>query len=473
MNRPELEKRIQDLLEGGLDVSALDGLQQELRENPEAREIYREYVRLENALQIRSEGVDLLRVVPMDQVMERRQRRVLKYSGLAAVAILFLAAVVMTFYMIPVRPLLSFSTSPGTQFSLSRLDGKDSPPERVLEEGSRLQVQRGTVELKFASGVRGIVRGPADLTLQREDLLEMARGTGWFEVPEKAVGFMVSTPDLVVTDLGTEFGILSQPEFHDEVHVFTGKVEILNRYGLKQQQLLAAGEALAAGPAGRWKEIPLRHDPFLKELPKIAPGAERYLFRDDFQSDSSEDYTSIDYDRGDPVPGEFTIDSGNSGVLEIKASRAAQVVHRSAILGVRECFKVDWLTQVVAQQSSIAPSTSQILTDDPSMKRYSVRLRVNGGVLEIDFERGFKGSYKWFNNSPYTAPETFWVERNSKTEFTWYRGASAEERIKIAEITFDSDPGELHVGLQAYRMTARFDNLAVVESVGDPNGERD
>ena len=129
---------------------------------------------------------------------------------------------------------------------------------------------------------------------------------------------------------------------------------------------------------------------------------------------------------------------------------------------MKECFKTDWLTQVVAQ-NSVSPSTSQILTDDPSKKRYSVRLRVSNGVFVIDFARDFKGSYKWFNNSPYTAPETFWVERISETEFCWYRGASEEERIKIAEFTFDSDPGKLFVGLQAYKMTTRFDNLSVIK----------
>ena len=465
MNRRELEIQLQDLLEGELEASALDGLQQELRENPEARELYREYVRLHNALQIRSEGVDLLRVVPMDQVVERSQRRLLRNSGLAAVAMLMLGALIMMQIKIYVPPVLVFSTSPGSEFSLSGVDGEDSPDGMALEVGTRLQVQRGTVELNFGSGVRGIIRGPADLTLHRKDLLYMNRGTGWFEVPEKAVGFMVSTPDLVLTDLGTEFGILTQPNFLDEVHVFTGKVEVLNRYGLKNKQLIVADEAWVAGPAGRWEETPLRRDPFLTELPKSAPAAATVLFKDDFETDTSGDYTSIDYTSGGPIKGGFAIDSAGSGVLEIRASSAAQLVHRSATLGVNECFKTEWLTQVVAQrQSSSAPSSSQILTDDPSKKRYSVRLRVDAGVFEIDFARDFKGSYEWFNNSPYTAPETFWVERVNETEFCWYRGASEQEQVKIAEFTFDSDPGQLFVGLQAYMMTARFDNVSVVES---------
>ncbi|MBT8044796.1 MAG: FecR family protein [Verrucomicrobiae bacterium] len=474
MNRRELEMRIQDLLEGELDASALDGLQQELGENPEAREVYRDYVRLQNALQIRSAGVDLLHVVPMDKVVERRQRRLMRNSGMAAAAVFIAGLLVMAFFLVrEPPPTLAFTTGPGTEFVLSGLGGEETPQGMVIEEGSRLEIQRGTVELKFASGVRGIIQGPADLTLHRKDLLYINRGTGWFEVPEEAVGFKVSTPDLVLTDLGTEFGILTQPNFLDQVHVFTGKVEVLNRYGLKRKQLAVADEAWVAGPAGRWKKIPLRRDHFLKQLPKTAPKTGTYVFKDYFETDSSGDYAIVDYSAGGQLaPESLAVDADDNGILEIKADHTAQVVHKKAVLGVGECFKTDWLTQVVAQDSP-GPSASQVLTDSPRGKRYSVRLRVDNGVFAIDFSRGFKGSYKWFDNSPYTAPETFWVERISATDFAWYRGANQDDRAKIAEIIFESDPGKLFVGLQAYRMTARFDNLAIVTLDEEPGEEMD
>jgi hypothetical protein len=269
MNRRELEMALQDLFEGQLAGEAFDGLQDELRRNPEARATYREYLLLEHTLKFRSKGVDMLRVVPMDRVNERRQRRVMKIAGLSAAAVLALAAVVMTLIFAPnPPPTVAFETSPGTELLMShRLTGDSPPNGQVMEPGSRLQLKRGTVELQFASGVRGIVRGPADLTLQREDLLSLRRGTVWFRVPSKAVGFQVITPDLVLTDLGTEFGIITKPNFLDEVHVFTGEVEVLNSHGLRKTEVLTAGHARNAGPAGRWNEIPVSRDPFLTKLP--------------------------------------------------------------------------------------------------------------------------------------------------------------------------------------------------------------
>ena len=269
MNRRELELHLQDLFEGRLETDALESLQQELRSNPEAQDTYCDYAHLHNALQLRAEGVDLLNVVPMDRVVERRQRRAVRTAGLAAAAMLAMGALVAALVAVrEPKPTLTFNTSPGTELNVSHaLEGEDAPAGMVLEPGSRLTVINGTVELEFASGVRGIVRGPADLTLQREDLLDLANGTAWFEVPADAVGFKVNTPDLILTDLGTEFGIISERNFLDEVHVFVGKVEVRNRSGLQHKELLQAGQARYAGPAGRWQETPVRHDHFLDELP--------------------------------------------------------------------------------------------------------------------------------------------------------------------------------------------------------------
>lgn len=285
MNRRELEHHLQELFDGRLQGLAFEALQQKLRDDPETRKAYREYLYLHQALVFRAKGVDLLNVVPMDRVVERRQRRSIRTAGIGAAAVIMfgLLALALIATRAP-QPTLTFNIAPGTDIDISHaLTAEDVPDGLVLEPGSRLQVTNGTVELEFASGVRGIVRGPAELTLQREDLLDLASGTVWFEVPAEAVGFKVNTPDLALTDLGTEFGIISEPNFLDEVHVFDGKVEVRSRHGLKKKELLTMGQARYAGPAGRWKETPVRRDHFLDTLPttKIEPDV---ISSEDFSS---------------------------------------------------------------------------------------------------------------------------------------------------------------------------------------------
>jgi hypothetical protein len=273
MNRRELETHLQDLFDGYIGPEAFNSLQDELRANPEARVAYREYLHLHHALRFHSKGQAPLRVVPMDLVVERLQRRSMKQAGLAAAAVLILGALVMSLVLFQPKPAtLTFTSSQGTDLMVShRIDGETIPEGQALEPGSRLTVSHGVVELEFASGVRAILRGPADLTLLREDLLDLNHGTAWFHVPQKAVGFQVRTPDLVLTDLGTEFGLLSKLDSPAEVHVFTGKVEVLNRHGLKLSEVIEGGNARVAGPAGRWKSTVARSDHFLTELPDKAP----------------------------------------------------------------------------------------------------------------------------------------------------------------------------------------------------------
>ncbi|MBT8038431.1 MAG: FecR family protein [Verrucomicrobiae bacterium] len=273
MKRRELETHLQDLFDGCIDPEAFYMLQEELRDNPEARVTYREYLHLHHALRFHAKGGNLLPVVPMDLVVERRQRRSMKQAGLAAVALLVLGALIMGLILSsPKEATLTFTTSPGTDLVVSHeINGDNLPEGQALEPGSQLILGHGAVELEFASGVRAILRGPAELILLREDLLDLAYGTAWFHVPQKAVGFQVRTPDLVLTDLGTEFGILSQPDSLAEVHVFTGSVEVLNRHGLKHKQVIEADHARVAGPAGRWQGTAPRSDHFLTKLPDRVP----------------------------------------------------------------------------------------------------------------------------------------------------------------------------------------------------------
>lgn len=273
MKRRELETHLQDLFDGCIAPEAFYSLQDELRADPEARETYREYLHLHHALRFSARGLNSLRVVPMDQVVERRQRRLVKQAGMAAAAVLVIGALLMSLILFqPEEATLTFTISPGTDLVVShRLDGEDLPEGQALEPGSRMILNSGVVELEFASGVRSIVRGPADLTLLREDLLDLEHGTAWFHVPKKAIGFQVRTPELVLTDLGTKFGLLSKPDSLDEAHVFTGKVEVISRHGLKQQQVIEAGHARVVEPSGSWKITALRSDHFLTERPENIP----------------------------------------------------------------------------------------------------------------------------------------------------------------------------------------------------------
>lgn len=94
----------------------------------------------------------------------------------------------------------------------------------ALEPG-RCVLAAGQVEIAFASGVKVLLRGPAELDLQSATRAKLYRGELSAHVPEGAEGFVVDTPSVEVVDLGTEFGISVNAAGATDVHVFQGVVE--------------------------------------------------------------------------------------------------------------------------------------------------------------------------------------------------------------------------------------------------------
>ena len=276
MKTSKLETLIQDFFDGNLAEENLEILQDELRFNPEARDLYRDYVHLQNAVQLQAEAPDplSLHVIPIDRIIRRQKRRSIRVSMMAAAAVLVLGLISMKLFFVDpaVAPAtLAFKTSPSTQFTLTHEGLEEVSAGMILEKGSRLRVSQGSVELKFASGVRSVIVAPADVTLHHQNVLYMNQGIAWFHVPEQAIGFRVKTKDLNIVDLGTEFGVLAKPGDHDELHVLTGKVKVTTNRVRKESATLTAGEARRIDPIGRLDTIPVNPDAFLSSLPKSLP----------------------------------------------------------------------------------------------------------------------------------------------------------------------------------------------------------
>lgn len=307
------------LMDHDLSQEEFAELERHLASSPEARARYREYVNLHSALDL--EFVPAARVpagasevVDIRRIIRRQRRKSFRIAGLSAAAATIIAALILTYTFLPDPPLVTLSVSPQTDFTLTHdLSGKDSSPEEMaLEIGSRLQVNEGTVELKLRSGVRGIVRGPADLTLKEKDLIALDHGITWFEVPERAVGFQVDTPKFLLTDLGTEFGIISRPGLPEAVHVMQGSVEILNHHGSRQKQTLRARDARRPLPDGGWEKIAYSTKLFFTSLPKTP--ADSTLFSESF------DTPARNRERFETVYPEFKV-SGVQG-LRVRNGRA-------------------------------------------------------------------------------------------------------------------------------------------------------
>jgi len=118
------------------------------------------------------------------------------------------------------------------------------PGEVILESG--------ITAIEFYSGARVIIEGPAIFELTSKNSAILREGRIRAQVPPQACGFSVSTPQIEVIDLGTEFGMAIEEDGHlTEVHCFSGSVDIYNdriKKNSKTLRSLESGEAVRIQP---------------------------------------------------------------------------------------------------------------------------------------------------------------------------------------------------------------------------------
>jgi len=101
-----------------------------------------------------------------------------------------------------------------------------SGPTGNLQSGKVLSIERGLAEIHFQCGARVVLEGPSVLELISSKSARLTSGRLTARVPASASGFEILSPQGKVIDLGTEFGILAD-KGSTEVYVFEGKVEAL------------------------------------------------------------------------------------------------------------------------------------------------------------------------------------------------------------------------------------------------------
>ncbi|NWK55861.1 FecR domain-containing protein [Verrucomicrobiaceae bacterium N1E253] len=273
----EMDLLASEWMDGVLEDEGKQKLQEMLRQSSDLRKRFLDLVHTDTLAEqaLKSEQLIADPVLPVDTILVEQRRHSVKIALLAAAAVVLMGVMLLSLFLAPEREpgQLAFRVSEGSRFTLTHDSTHDELPKgQTLVEGSRLELSQGSVELRFASGVRSVIMAPADVVLRHEGLLSLDRGTAWFDVPENAKGFTVQTTQMKVVDLGTQFGVSSQPgEELDQVHVFKGKVKALARRGQREEVLLEAGQARELEPTGRMKMVDCHPDQFLDSLPKTLP----------------------------------------------------------------------------------------------------------------------------------------------------------------------------------------------------------
>ena len=110
-----------------------------------------------------------------------------------------------------------------------RWAGAALQPGAELRRGQRIELVGGFAEITFDCGAQVTLEGPASLDLSSAWDAVLRRGTLKANVPHEAIGFRISNPSVEVTDLGTEFSMVTDEGGATEVFVLKGAVEAAPR----------------------------------------------------------------------------------------------------------------------------------------------------------------------------------------------------------------------------------------------------
>ncbi len=269
----KLHDRILALLDGTLDSAGIQQLDAELKAGRQARDLFRQLATLHSALEEQGEAkFRMVRtLIPIERLLADQRRGIVRKSLFAAAAVLLFSALALWVKMVPWAPITlgEFRAGSGAVFSVEHSEDRKDTAGNELGEGSRLRLGQGTIEVKFDSGVRCVLEGPADLTILADNRVRLPKGSAWFEVPPPAVGFTVETQQLTAVDLGTRFGVLARSDQGDQVHVIEGVVAVkaTGADDDRQPLVIKAGDAREAMAGGGFREIDIHPGKFVTALP--------------------------------------------------------------------------------------------------------------------------------------------------------------------------------------------------------------
>jgi hypothetical protein len=224
----DLNKLLDDYVDGTLDEAGLEALEERLRVDEESRAHFVRYCRMHTDLELESRarraGQRALRTIaelaPAPVTTSRGHSR----RWWLALAAAVVAALGLWWW--------SASRDGQAQDEIAWLTNAqdcqwadNQAPAGDMRVGKVLRLERGLAEIRFQSGARLVLEGPATLQLLGGKSARLLHGKLAAHVPPSAKGFQITSPHGRVVDLGTEFGMAVAKDGTTDVYVFTGKVD--------------------------------------------------------------------------------------------------------------------------------------------------------------------------------------------------------------------------------------------------------
>lgn len=139
---------------------------------------------------------------------------------------------------------------------------------RLVTGQTKSLLRGGLAKLVFDNNATVTIEGPAEFEIISEDRIKLQYGRLYSIVPQEALGFSVTTPNAMVIDLGTQFGVQVDFQGSTELHVSQGKTQLIageNKNKVKCEVFEGSARKIS-GISSDITEIPCNNLSFARQI---------------------------------------------------------------------------------------------------------------------------------------------------------------------------------------------------------------
>ncbi len=226
---PDMDELLLRLLDDQLDPGEMKRLQKAILEDPRVRDYYIDSM-LVCAVVRRSSQVtgelsksDLMQAISSGASQDGSKRYWRHIRSMAAIVLfgILVSASVQVFRHLAQGPAI------GTLIGEyeSRWQGSHPSSGELLYSGL-YDLREGVVKMELGQGTTILLEAPCQVELKSAGEVVLREGRIAAVVPSEATGFQVRTSTALITDLGTEFGVIAHSDGSTEAHAFKGRISV-------------------------------------------------------------------------------------------------------------------------------------------------------------------------------------------------------------------------------------------------------
>ncbi len=272
---PNMDELVQRLLDDQIEPDEMQRLARAIREDPRVRKYYIDSL-LVSAVIRRSSQVtgelsksDLIRAISSGTDQGGSGRLGRRFLFVAAILALG-ASVLLSLYWVHQRPRGPAVGLLGGAYEAQWRGARPRSGE-PLPAGT-YDLREGAAKMDLDQGTSLLLEAPCQIELKNAGEVALRSGKLAAVVPPQAKGFRVRTRTALITDLGTEFGVIARSDGNTEAHVLKGRITMAldpNRSGRTASFVVNEGQAATVDARGRTMRdgLAARADLFLLQLP--------------------------------------------------------------------------------------------------------------------------------------------------------------------------------------------------------------